>query len=380
MSGPDSTRGDGPRPDEAGPDSMAAEWAAIAGIGGGPAPGDIEDAAADWVTDAAGDDTDGGGKPRSGGRAPAGGKAKPSGADLAGLLAIVNSNDVSYERLPMLEVVLDRLERMLTTSMRNFTSENVDVSLDSLGAQRFGDYLDSMPRPAMIAVVKAVEWENLALISVDSAMIYSIVDVLLGGRRGSVPMRIEGRPYTTIESALIERLIRLILADLGHAFAPIVPVQFRFERMETNPRFAAIVRPGNACVLIKLRVDIEDRGGCIECLIPYATLEPARDLLLQMFMGEKFGRDPIWEQHLAREIWSTDVDLEAVLEEQTVSLAEVMRFEVGTTLHLNAKPDEPIVLRCGQVRMLTGRVGQRGDKLAIRIEERLERQGDAEHG
>ena len=68
----------------------------------------------------------------------------------------------------------------------------------------------------------------------------------------------------------------------------------------------------------KLRIDLEDRGGTIEFLIPYATLEPARDLLLQMFMGEKFGRDSIWENHLAREIWVTDVELEAVLEEQTV--------------------------------------------------------------
>ena len=37
-------------------------------------------------------------------------------------------------------------------------------------------------------------------------------------------------------------------------------------------------------------------------LLPYATIEPIRNVLLQMFMGEKFGRDPIWEGHLATEI------------------------------------------------------------------------------
>ena len=302
------------------------------------------------------------------------------GAERTGIRAIINSALVSYERLPMLEIVFDRLVRLMTTSLRNFTSDNVEVSLDNISSIRFGDYLNSIPLPAILAVFRAEELDNYGLLTVDSNLIYSIVDVLLGGRRGTAAMRIEGRPYTTIERVLVQRMVEVVLNDAKAAFEPLTPVSFNLDRLETNPRFAAIVRPGNACVLIKLRVDIEDRGGCIECLIPYATLEPARDLLLQMFMGEKFGRDPIWEQHLAREIWSTDVDLEAVLEEQTVSLAEVMRFEVGTTLHLNAKPDEPIVLRCGQVRMLTGRVGQRGDKLAIRIEERLERQGDAEHG
>ena len=127
-------------------------------------------------------------------------------------------------------------------------------------------------------------------------------------------------------------------------------------------------------------MQLEDRGGSIECLIPYATMEPARDLLLQMFMGEKFGRDSIWENHLAREICATDVDLEAVLDEQTFSLAEVMALEIGSVIALNAKPDDPVVLRCGQVRMLSGRVGQRGDRLAIQVEERLARGPEPSHG
>jgi len=298
-----------------------------------------------------------------------------SSDDRFGIMALVNSNDVTYERLPMLEVVFDRLERMLTTSVRNFTSENVDVNLDNITAQRFGDYLNSVPLPAMIAVVKAVEWDNFGLVTVDSPMIYSIVDVLLGGRRGTVPMRIEGRPYTTIEASLVERLIRLLLQDLSNAFAPITDVNFRFERMETNPRFAAIARPGNACIVFKMRIDMEDRGGTIEFLIPYATLEPARDLLLQMFMGEKFGRDSIWEGHLAREIWVTDVDLEAVLEEQTVSLNYVAKLEVGSMLKLRSRPDSAVTLRCGSVPMLRGKVGQRGDNLCIQVEEKLERPG-----
>jgi flagellar motor switch protein FliM len=278
----------------------------------------------------------------------------------------------------MLEIVFDRLERMLTTSVRNFTSDNVDISLENITAQRFGDYLNSVPLPAMISVFKAVEWDNYGLITVDSPMIYSIVDVLLGGRRGTVPMRIEGGPYTTIEARLIERLIRLVLDDLGQAFAPITTVHFRFDRMETNPRFAAIARPGNACVVFKLRIELEDRGGSLEFLIPYATLEPVRDVLLQMFMGEKFGRDSIWENHLAREIWLTNVELEAVLEEQTVSLGQVLALKVGSVMPLSARPDSQVVLRCGQVPMLTGRVGRVGERVVVQVDERLARNEEAD--
>jgi flagellar motor switch protein FliM len=248
-------------------------------------------------------------------------RAGRDGASATGVAALINNTTVTSERLPMLEVVFDRLVRILTTSLRNFTSENVELSLEEITSLRFGDYLDTVPLPAIIAVFKAVEWDNYGLLSLSNSLIYSTVDVLLGGRRGVAPTRTEGRPFTSIERALIERLIRLVLADLGNAFEPLSAVEFRYERLETNPRFAAIVRPTNAAVLCKLRVQIDDRGGLLDVVVPYATLEPVRDLLLQMFMGEKFGRDAIWENHLARRILVTDVELEALLEEQTIPSA-----------------------------------------------------------
>jgi flagellar motor switch protein FliM len=51
-----------------------------------------------------------------------------------------------------------------------------------------------------------------------------VVDVLLGGRRGTAAMRIEGRPYTTIERTLVERLIGVSSDDLTAAFEPLCPV------------------------------------------------------------------------------------------------------------------------------------------------------------
>src|SRR5471032_504892 len=138
--------------------------------------------------------------------------------DHSGIRAIIDSAMVSYERLPMLEIVFDRLVRLMTTSLRNFTSDNVEVSLDRITSVRFGDYLNSIPLPAILAVFKAEEWDNYGLFTVDSNLIYSIVDVLLGGRRGSSAMRIEGRPYTTIERTLVQRMIEVIMQDMCAAF------------------------------------------------------------------------------------------------------------------------------------------------------------------
>ena len=291
----------------------------------------------------------------------------------SGIRAIIDSAMVSYERLPMLEIVFDRFVRLLTTSLRNFTSDNVEVSLDRITSVRFGDYLNSIPLPAILAVFKAEEWDNFGLLTVDSSLIYSMIDVLLGGRRGQTVIRIEGRPYTTIESSLAKRMIELVLADAEMAFRPLSPVRFSIDRLETHPRFAAISRPANAAILVRLRIDMDDRGGTAELLLPYATIEPIRDVLLQMFMGEKFGRDPIWEGHLATEIGRAQVAVDAVLYEAHLPLKQLMSLDVGDTLPLDIKPDAPVTIRCGDVTLTEGHMGRVGDKVAVRVTKPLQR-------
>ena len=268
-------------------DAVAAEWEAMAAEGGDEEEEGTEDESQNAPTSASGrvlnqDEIDS--------LLGFDGDEAADG-DRSGIYAIINSALISYDRLPMLDIIFDRLVRMLSTSLRNFTSDNIEVSLDNITSIRFGDYLNTIPLPAILTVFRAAQWDNYGLITVDSSLIYSIVDVLLGGRRGTAAMRIEGRPYTTIEQNLVERMNAVVLNDLENAFEPLCKVDFKFDRMETNPRFATIARPANAAILVKLRIDMEDRGGRIELLLPYATVEPIRELLLQRFMGEKFGRD-----------------------------------------------------------------------------------------
>lgn len=293
-------------------------------------------------------------------------------AEKTGIMELINSALVNYERLPMLDVVFDRLVRLLSTSLRNLTSDNVEISLDHISSVRFGDYLNSIPLPAMLGIFKAEEWDDHGLMVIDSALIYSIVDVLLGGRRGTSALRVEGRPYTTIETKLIARMVHVVLNDLSTAFDPLAPVSFRLDRIETNPRFATITQSNNAGVLVRLRIDMGDRSGRIEIMIPYSTLEPIRELLLQMFMGEKFGRDTIWETHLTRELFQTDINLQAVLGEATVMLGDLIAMKPGDTVMLNTRTEDLIEMRVGDHPMFMAKLGQKQGQIACAVEEYIE--------
>lgn len=289
-------------------------------------------------------------------------------SDHRGLRALIQTSSVSHERLPMLEVVFDRLLRLLSTSMRHFTSDNVDVSMTEMTSSRFQDYLNNVQLPVMINIIKVKEWNTLALLILDNALIYTIIDVLLGGRREE---RHEGeqRNYTTIERTLSEEFIQVFLRDLSKSFEPVEEINFAFERMETNPRFAAIERPNNAGIIVRMHIKMDDRSGGLELFLPYSSIEPAREKLLQTFAGEKFGNDTIWENHLGSEVWNTEIEVEALLDKVTIKLSDVLKWKVGSFLPLETFEGANIVVQSGECRLYSGKIGNVRKRVAVQIEE-----------
>lgn len=284
-----------------------------------------------------------------------------------GIKAIINKAATAYERLPMLEIVFDRFVRVTSTSLRNFTSDNVDVSIDSIMSMRFGDYLNSIPLPALLMIFKVEEWENYGIMVMDGALVYSFIEVLLGGRKMQNSVKGEGREYTSIEQDLIKKISEIMFRDMTTAFAPLCKATFRSDRLETNPRFATIARPENGAIAIKLSVDMDGRGGGLDILFPYGTLEPVREMLLQVFFGEKLEDDFSWNRYLEQEVGLADVTLDAMLEERTMRFGDIAKMQVGEVLVMDTHPDSLITLKCGEIPMCVGNIGQVDGKVAIKV-------------
>ncbi|MEM7043785.1 MAG: flagellar motor switch protein FliM [Pseudomonadota bacterium] len=290
---------------------------------------------------------------------------KPS----AGIEALLNSRHIQHKSLPLLDACFDRLVHGLTKGLRRTLSEDVELSLASSSTVRLGNYIEGVSLPALISVFKAVEWNDFGLINIDSSLIYAIIDLLMGGRRVASAHAVEKWSFTSIETALIKRMKYLILDEMITAFKPLADVEFCLERMESNPSFAEIASPTSLTILVEIEVHMNDRGGRIEILIPYATLEPVRDQLEQMFMGEKFGQDKIWESHLAGQMLMTEAELEVTFGEQMMPLGEILSLQVGSTLKLRQKPQDMVTLRCSHTPLLRANVGRVGDNMAIKIAE-----------
>jgi flagellar motor switch protein FliM len=271
----------------------------------------------------------------------------------------------AYEKLPMLEIVFERLIRSLTSSLRNLTSENVEITVTELESLRFGVYLSEIEQPSSIAVFKAIEWDNLGLIILDNHIVLSLVDVLLGGKHAGES--IQKRPLTYIEQTIAKQLVEIILSELGNAFDALSPSNFLFERLESNPNFATICRSGDAIISLKLMVQIDQRSGYVDIVIPYNTIEPIKEQLQKVFIGDKFGIDSVWEELLTQRIQEVGMPLEAVIVNTPTKIIDVAKLKPGDTIILNHKYDEDITLRCKHLPIFKGQIGKLDDKVAINV-------------
>lgn len=287
-----------------------------------------------------------------------------------GFHALVGGALVGIDRLPTLNIIVDRLAQLLTASFRIFTADNADVNIDRVRAIRLKDFLESVDLPAMIAVLRIEQWDGYCLVALDPRLIGSAVDLLLGGRRNK-PQLIEGRPCTAIERTFIERLIKEVVApDLKRAFEMVGDIDFVLERFETTPSYAAITKLSAAAIGFRADVAMENRGGHIDFLIPYATLDPVHDLLSQEYVGKKQGGDPAFRSHLLGTLPRTTMHVRAVIERRRISALEVLRWRPGSKLLLNRRHDEPIEVECEGLPVLRAHIAEKDGHIALHVNER----------
>ncbi|MGE0409181.1 MAG: FliM/FliN family flagellar motor switch protein [Amphiplicatus sp.] len=293
--------------------------------------------------------------------------------DRSGLKALVNSALVSHPRLPMLDVIFDRTARLMTTSLRQLTDDNVEASLDDVSTTRFGEFTQSVSQPAVIGVVRVAALDNYCLVAADAALVYSIVDLLLGGRRGGGALAIDDRGFTAIELGLAERILTVLVADLADAFRPVADGAFSLDRVETTPRFAAIAQEASVCALAKFRVKLEERGGRASVLIPHAALEPVKKFLVRDFIGETSQSDRVWREHLSAEVAAASVDLQVVVAEKIMTVGALKNLAVGETLVLGGRGVGAVDIKAGEAVIGRGRVGRAGEAVAVKLESALSR-------
>lgn len=286
--------------------------------------------------------------------------------DEKGIMLLLNKGTASYNRLPMLDVICDKFVRLASNSLRNYLADMVDVKIAGIRNLRFGDYIGEAT-DRTICIFKSEELANIGLLSIESKLVYSMVDILFGGRKVPPVLQVEERPFTSIEIGIVRSISELLLTELGQSFEQVMPISFDLDRVETNPKFAMVLRPEDVVIIVDLEVALDQRSGGLSILLPYITLDPIKKLLAKSYVGNPGQKDPMWTRHIEWEISQSKVELQVVLNGHGIMFAEAAELAVGKTILLDKCGDSPWTITINKTNVGKAELGRVDDNIAVTL-------------
>lgn len=268
---------------------------------------------------------------------------------------LANQDRIIRGRMPVLEIVNDRFARLCTNALSNVVRKRVELNPISIDMTKFGEFMRSLPVPTSINIFKMDPLRGNAIMIVDSRLVFALVENVFGGV--SSQPKIEGREFTRIEQAVVDKIVKIALDNMEESWRPVHDVKLELIRSEINPQFAAIVPPSDVVVVISFEVELDTSLGSMIICLPYATIEPIRSKLHASFQTERLEVDHAWVARLKERLLETPIELKVHFGDTTITGNQLLRMQVGDVLVLDTDVEDLLTCTVAGVKKYQGIAG-----------------------
>lgn len=268
-------------------------------------------------------------------------------------------------RMPTLEMINERFARYTRISMFNLLRRTADVSVGGIQIQKFGEYVHTLYVPTSLNMVKFRPLRGTALIILDAKLVFKLVDNFFGGEGRHA--KIEGREFTPTELRVVQMVLEQVFIDLGEAWKAVIPIEFEYIHSEVNPSMANIVSPSEVVVVSTFHIELDGGGGELHITVPYATIEPIREMLDAGLQTDTDERDDRWVKALREDVMMARVDLECDVVRGEILLRDIVALKAGDVIPVEM-PETHIITANG-VPIFRSSLGQSRGNLALKIQE-----------
>ncbi|CAG1005154.1 Flagellar motor switch protein FliM [Methylophilaceae bacterium] len=271
-------------------------------------------------------------------------------------------------RLPTLEIINERFARLLRIGLFNFLRRTSEVSVGSVRISKYSDFIRNLVVPTNLNLVQIKPFRGTSLMIFDPNLVFLLVDNLFGGD-GRFHTRVEGRDFTQTEQRIIKRVLDIVTETYMKSWEPVYPIECEYVRSEMNTQFANIATPNEVVVSTTFTVELGSESGDIHFCMPYAMIEPIRDILSSSLQGEVLGVDKRWVRLMTQQIQGAEVEVVANLAKAKMTLSDVLNMKVGDVIPLSLS--ETVEAQVDNVPVMECKYGLFNGQYALRVERLL---------
>jgi flagellar motor switch protein FliM len=271
-------------------------------------------------------------------------------------------------RMPTMEIVNERFSRNLRLGLFNFIRRSPEISVGAVQVQKYSAFLRELVVPTNFNIMAVRPLRGNGLVVCEPTLLFGVIDSLYGGS-GKFHTRIEGRDFSPTEQRVITRLVDVVATEYKKAWAGVYPLELAYQRSEMQPQFATVATPSEIVVSTSFMLEIGDITGSLHICIPYATLEPIRDVLYSSVQGDAIEVDRRWVRLLSHEIQAAELTLVAELARTDATVEQLLAMQVGDFLELERAPT--VQAKVEGVPLFECQYGTHKGKYALRIDQKL---------
>jgi flagellar motor switch protein FliM len=274
---------------------------------------------------------------------------------------------IAKDQLRAIHMLHETFGRSLASSLSAYLRAYVIVNLVSVEQLSFSEFLQCLASPSIITSVSMRPFEGSAVLEMNPALVYPIIEMLLGGTGRSTAARIE-REITEIEQSILEGVYRIILRDLKQAWETVTPFDFTIERHETEPQMLQILAPNEAVVAVSMEVRIGESVGMMNIGIPSITIKMLRQKFDQQWSVRKSESTEQEQERIFHLIRPATMVLDARLRGPTMTAETLLRIEPGDVVMLDYPVNRALSLEVYGKTKFLGQVVDGGYKRAFQLE------------
>jgi len=276
------------------------------------------------------------------------------------------ANRFTKEQIRAVNVIFKNFGHLLSNYLMGTLRASCDAEVLSIEEMSFNEFNNSVPSPVIIAIVNTIPFNGPVILEMTKEISYSIISRVLGGTK---EISSEGRQFTEIELAIIERVLWQVLKNMDEAWSKMIEVSSSLDKIETSMQFAQIVDMNEPVLMVTLNITIENESGLIGFCLPHQALEPFTKKLSTRLLyagnpNHKIASNPIG---MKQSIIGTEITISSVFNPTQATIRDIMSLHVGDVIQLQHKVDEPLIVKYQHVSKYHASLGKYKNNLAVKI-------------
>jgi flagellar motor switch protein FliM len=278
---------------------------------------------------------------------------------------IARQEKIVRGHMPGLDLINERFAGLLRKGLFDFVRKYAEISAGPARALKYNEFVSTLVVPTNLNLVHIKPLKGHALVVLEPALVSQVVEHLFGGQ-GRLRTREDGWNFSHTEMRVIQRMLQVVFEQYQRAWQPVFALTLEHIRSETNAQFAAIATPGEVVVATSFSIDLAGARGDIHVCIPYAMLEPIRNLIHSGVPAGRSEHRDRWTSLLGAQVYNTDVELKVNLAQAEVTVRELLELRPGDVIAVNLP--EVLVAEVDGVPVLEGGYGVVNGQYALKVE------------